>query len=147
MHIIIFVGVMIFSITGIIVNEIREKNTLGLAHETFNEINSLRLENGLSELIWDAELAKLSVEHSKYMNRIKSLEHSNNGYVENILGYPGTSSTEVETTFTGDLFESGGSEIVNVWKFSALHNANMLDNNVQKGGIGLAGNYATFMAR
>jgi len=112
---------------------IRQSDTVGIAHEAFDEINALRVEHGLPELLWDEELAGLAVKHSEYMNKTRDFSHSNYNYVENILensgGYP------------------SGNSVVMPWKHSSGHYFNMLDSDIHSGAIGIVGDYATFLAR
>lgn len=112
---------------------IRADDTVAIAHEAFDEINEFRRDCEWASLEWDEELAELALQHSQYMNETKQLVHSGYPYRENILLGAGE-------------FPSGSS-IVGVWLKSYPHFCNMTGNDITRGAVGIAGKYATFLAR
>jgi len=118
---------------------IRQSNTVGIAREAFVLINEYRQANGIAPLVWDDNLEELAIKHSRYMNDTGDFSHSHYGYAENILKSSGA-------ILGGGAFPSGHSIVVE-WQHSYLHNLNLLDSRLHYGAIGVAGNYATYLAR
>lgn len=109
-----------------------EVDTEALALEAFEEINQVRVESGLSKLSWDNELATLAVKHSQYMDDTGDFEHSD---------FPG------ENILWGVDYCSSGYDVIVEWLKSPFHHRNLMRDDIHSGAIGVAGNYATFMAR
>jgi uncharacterized protein YkwD len=132
---IVFGGGVVFCAFMAIDASRRASDTVGIAHEAFDEINKLRSEQGVPQLTWDTELEKLAIAHSQYMNDTGKFEHSNYSfsYAENIL--QGTGG-----------FPSGNS-VVTPWRTSPGHYMNMISPDMSWGAIGIVGDYATFMGR
>jgi uncharacterized protein YkwD len=126
---------ILFCIYMAIDASIRTSDTVGIAHEAFDEINKLRAENGLPKLLWDNELERLAIQHSQYMKDTGRFEHSSYPfpYAENIIqstgGFP------------------SGSSIVTPWRYSSGHYLNMVSSSISRGAVGVVGDYATFMGR
>ncbi|MFC2020345.1 CAP domain-containing protein [Chloroflexota bacterium] len=129
---------------GVIFDVFENQETVSEAHEAFELINDIRREVGLPILAWDGELEQLAIKHSRFMKDTKQFEHSDYNLVENIL----TTTTTVNGIIDlGIASFPDGKSIVEPWRDSPGHYANIVNNDIRFGAIGVVDNYATFLAR
>ena len=102
-------------------------------------VNAYRIEHGGKALVADRTLATLAREHSESMARAGHMSHDE---------FP----SRVRRSGSAMCVENVGwnyataQAMFDAWRKSTGHDRNMLDRRVQRFGIGVAGDYVTFIA-
>lgn len=126
--------------------DLYSENTKPLARQMNKEllllINNHRANNKLKPLIMDSVLNDVAYSHSAWMNKTSEFSH---------IGEDGTDpfqrcenfKTECEAENIAFALNQGPSKYFELWKSSPGHNANMLNSDYTKIGIGIKNGYAT----
>lgn len=151
-------GLLAYSLLAFILGTNKEKDTRYVAEAYFETINEYRIDNNRIPLRWDENIFKEADEHSEWMDKTDTFEHSHNGYYEAIMKEPGGHLDmskympeylvpELDEYENGEIVEKKTYPMIVSWIESKQHNDILLSRDILSGAIGVSGDYVTFMAR
>ncbi|MFC1846019.1 CAP domain-containing protein [Chloroflexota bacterium] len=111
-----------------------------LEQALFNEVNAIRVTNGLAPLVRDSYMDGLAREHSVYMANLHTLSHDNFLSVRSpaIVAYFGPCSTGENVLNRCPVDYGNAQPMAQQWYDSPPHRANMLDGSFTRTGMGIA---------
>jgi uncharacterized protein YkwD len=118
------------------------KETTSLERQVFQLINAERLANGLTPLLWDADLCGMARAHSKNMATLQFFDHvgpdrldtSARAHARGIYGW----KMLAENIAVNQGYQDPGAFAVRQWMHSSKHRANILRAELTSSGIGIA---------
>ena len=101
-----------------------------------NKINAYRAQNGVGSLQMSRSLAAAARHHAYYMSRSDDIDHTlgSVSWIQNIYNYGYPQNYHIGENVLGGRQSSGGA--LSLWTTSPAHNANMLDPDWIRIGVG-----------
>lgn len=116
--------------------------------ELFRMLNNYRESKGISKVAHDEDIYDQCFEHSKFMKTHNTLTH--NGFQERVQALPYSSFSSAENVAMFGMSISDpkaiAEQVINQWKNSKGHNANMLNKNCNTASAAVYGSNGSFYA-
>ena len=100
--------------------------------ELLEEVNMVRVKNGLLPLKYDQNLSNISQKWAAYLTRSNRFDHRSD-----LKSFLGTYSTITENLFKSNITPSA-KRVINSWMNSSGHRENLLDKDTTIVGIGIS---------
>jgi uncharacterized protein YkwD len=111
-----------------------------LERQAFNAINSERMRQGLSPLVWDGDLCRVARRHSENMGRLNFFDHQGPDG-SNLLNRIGASGIDWKSLGENIAYNQGQDDpagiAINQWMQSPKHRANILRRDFTHSAIGI----------